>query len=169
MKKTVPVMGFDIDQKHYGIDLNEALDVIRDLLMVRSLDSRSMTGQFIRKNRRKTIVFDLAGCLALIGDGRTGRKNTSFLLLDNQIADSRVGILVPGIHSIRHEEYSKKRPGRAPEASSPTPQNRIIRSQPPQRGNGSRDTIPLINIRELVDSCICHLKSECSPWSPDGE
>jgi len=160
--KILQMLGFGMGEKYYGIDLREARDVIRDLMMIQSCATGSMTERFIRHNRRDTIVFDLGHCLKILGEGECKRKTTSFFMLDEKIADCGAGILVPGIPSFLTGEYPKKPAGTNSRTCSVTPLQGIFRNSGPGSWRTFRGTCSLLNLRECVENCIVHLKYQDS-------
>ena len=70
--KTIHMLGFGIGNERYGIDLKEAVEVIRDLVIMQSCTSTSMTERFVKCNRRNTIVFNLDQCLTIQGEHPPG-------------------------------------------------------------------------------------------------
>jgi len=160
--KILQMLGFGMGEKYYGIDLKEARDVIRELMMIQSCATGSMTKRFIRHNRRDTIVFDLGHCLKILGEGECERKTTSFFMLDEKIADSCAGILVPGIPSFLTGEYPKKPAGTNSCTRTVTSLRGIFRNSGPGSWRASRGTCSQINLRECVENCIVYLKYQDS-------
>lgn len=156
------MLGFGMGENYYGIDLREAHDVIRDLMMIQSCTPGSMTERFIRHNRRDTIVFDLGHCLKILGEGECERKTTSFFMLDEKIADCSVGILVPGTPSFLTGEFTKKPAGTNSLTRTVIPLRVIFRNSGPGSWRTPRGTCSLINLRECVENCIVHLKYQDS-------
>jgi len=156
--ETIHMLGFGIGKERYGIDLAEAVEVIRDLMMMQACSSTSMTERFVRCNRRNTIVFNLDQCLTIQGEKRTERKPASFFLLDEKIQDCCVGILVPGIPSILEKGYTGTRTGKRRNPRKKTPLRGTVRTTPPGSRRRARTSISIIDLRELVDNCIVHLK-----------
>ena len=156
--KTIHMLGFGIGNERYGIDLKEAVEVIRDLVIMQSCTSTSMTERFVKCNRRNTIVFNLDQCLTIQGEHPAGRKPASLFLLEEKIQDSCVGILVPGIPSIVEDGFTGTRHGRGHTIQKKTPVRGIIRTPVPCRKGHARNSISLINLRELVENCIVQLR-----------
>jgi hypothetical protein len=79
-------------------------------------------------------------------------------MLDEKIDDACVGILVPGVRSVRGTETA------AMHATKDKKDNRNIPIHAPKRNSRrgymskTRDFLPIINVRELVDDCIVHLR-----------
>jgi hypothetical protein len=157
-EKILQMLGFGMGEEYYGIDLGEATDVMRDLIMIQSCTTNSVTERFIRRNRRETIVFDLDHCLRIQGAGGRERNTTSFFMLDEKIGDCCAGILVPGVPSIYSGEYPKKIRGAHSRSRSVPPLRGIFRKSGPGSRRKSRDSFSLINLRECVENSIVHLK-----------
>jgi len=157
-EKTIHMLGFGIGKERYGIDLVEAIDIIRELMMMQSCTSMSMTEQFVRCNRRNTIVFNLDQCLTIQGEKKTERKPASFFLLEEKIQDCCVGILVPGIPTIHEKGYNGTTLRRRQRIQKKTPIRGTIRTTAPGKRRRSRDCVSIIDLRELVDNCIVHVK-----------
>jgi hypothetical protein len=157
-EKIIQMLGFGMGEEHYGIDLGEATDVMRDLVMIQSCTTSSITERFIRRNRRETIVFDLDHCLRIQGAGGRERSTTSFFMLDEKIGDCCAGILVPGVPSIYSGEDPKKL-RKVPSCTRSVPPLRgIFRKSGPYTRRKSRGHLSLIDLRECVENCIVHLK-----------
>jgi chemotaxis signal transduction protein len=154
---TKRMLKFDTGENIYGIDLGETMEVIRDLMMIQLYNSKSITRHFIKFNRRNTIVFNLDQCLAFQGKGIIGHKHPSFVMLDEKIDDACVGILVPGVKAVLggtkalHATKDQKDDWNIP-------LHAVTRTSRRGYGKKSRDAVSVINLRELVDNCIIHLK-----------
>jgi hypothetical protein len=144
------LLKIDVGRDRYGIDLNEATDVIRDIMMIQSCNPRSMTKRLVKCNRRNTIVFNLEECLACQEEGKTAHKPASFVMLDEKLGDSCVGILVPGIPSAVTPAPAS--PARHLEEYHDIPVHVVKRNQ-----KKARDAIPVIDLRELVEKCLIRL------------
>jgi chemotaxis signal transduction protein len=156
----VQILGFDMGEERYGIDLKEAVDVIKDLMRIQACTTRSVTKKFIRLNRRNTIVFNLDQCLAIQNEraGSSDRKSPSFFMLNEKIADCCVGILVPGIPSFSAKEVS--RGTSSSNSSSRVKNQRGCSSRPALSGNPGKTgkAVSMIDLREFVENCIVTLK-----------
>ncbi|WP_321508219.1 hypothetical protein [uncultured Methanoregula sp.] len=152
------ILRIGIDGDLFGIDLNEAIEVIRDLMMIQSCNSKSMTERFIRFNRRNTIVFNLDRCLSFQDGKKALHKPASFVMLDEKIEDSCVGILVPGIPSVIRKGTAGSHPAIQPRIHKEIPVRGGSRNPKCGYGKDAMNTIPVIDLRELVDSCIIHLR-----------
>jgi len=152
------MLKFDTGGNTYGLDLEETIGVIKDLVMIQSCNSKSITRHFIKYNRRNTIVFNLDQCISFQAKGMNGHKHPSFIMLDEKIDDACVGILVPGVRSVRGTETP------AMHTTKDKKDNRNIPIHSPKRtsrrgyGSKARDFLPVINVRELVDDCIVHFR-----------
>jgi chemotaxis signal transduction protein len=153
---SIHMLGFELGKDRYGIDLKEAMDVIRDLMMIQACTTRSMTERFVKFNRRHTFVFNLDECLRIHnGAGKT--TSPSFLLLDEKIQDFCVGILVPGIPSIQKREFTAAGSRKNSRARTGTPLRGIVRGKTP--GLRARSApVQIIDLRELVENCIVHIR-----------
>ncbi|MFA4876476.1 MAG: hypothetical protein WC586_03610 [Methanoregula sp.] len=145
------MLRISVGPDRYGIDLNEATEVIRDLLMIQSCNPKSMTRRFVKCNRRNTIVFNLEECLSCQDEGKILHKPASFVMLDERLGDSCVGILVPGIPSAIAPADSA--PARGPKEHHDIPVHEVKSSQ-----KKARDAIPVIDLRELVENCLIRLR-----------
>ena len=150
------MLGFGIGDVQYGIDLSEAIDVIKDLRMMQACTPVSMTRHFLRCNRRNTLVFNLDECLTMQG-GQEGHKPASFVMLDEKIQDSCVGILVPGIPTAINKSYIPSRTGRT-HSSKKIPVRSLARTTGSGKKRGARDSVTLIDLRNLVEDCIVRMK-----------
>ena len=155
--KTRRMLGFDIGDIQYGIDLSETIDVIKDLRMIQSCTPVSMTKHFLRCNRRNTLVFNLDECLTMQG-GQEGHKPASFVMLDEKIQDSCVGILIPGIPTALNKSYTPTRAGIRHTAQKKIPVRSLVRNTTPGKKRGARNTVTVIDLRNLVDNCIVRMK-----------
>jgi hypothetical protein len=154
--KSIRMLGFGIGNDRYGIDLEETMDVIRDLMMIQSSTPQSMTEQFVKRNRRNTIVFNLDRCLSDLGEGRAGRKPASFFMLEEKIQDCCVGILVPGIPVILTGKY----PEDGTDSKSRSTMFPLVTIENSRRGavRKSRCTVSLIDLRQFVENCIVRIR-----------
>ena len=149
------MLGFGIGDVQYGIDLAEAIDVIRDLRMMQACTPVPMTKRFLRCNRRNTLVFNLDECLTMQG-GKEGHKPASFVMLDEKIQDSCVGILVPGIPTVISKRYTPSRAGRGHVAKKIPVRN--LKNAGSGKKRDTRDSVTLIDLRNLVEDCIVRMK-----------
>jgi hypothetical protein len=154
----IQVLGFGIGNDQYGIEIQEAMDVIRDLMMIQSSTPRSVTRQFIRRNRGNAIVLNLEECLTIQWGGGTDRKKTSFLMLDERILDSCVGILGPGVPEVRNQVFTRVRAGRGLKTGHKTPLRGVSTGTRTNARKKGRNKTSLIDLRELVENCITTLK-----------
>ena len=150
------MLGFGIGDVQYGIDLSEAIDVIRELRMMQACTPVSMTKHFLRCNRRNTLVFNLDECLTMQG-GQEAHKPASFVMLDEKIQDSCVGILVPGIPTVINKRYTPSRAGREHVAKK-IPVRSLVKKTGAGTKRDARDSVTLIDLRNLVENCIVRVK-----------
>jgi hypothetical protein len=163
---SVPVMEFDTERGHYGISLDDIKAVTKDLMTVLSGDRHSVAGRFLTLNRRNTIVFNLHECLSIVGEKMTERDNTSFLMLDERVGDCCIGVIVPGIPSVIGRECPKVRPAKKFTGVQKKYPAWVERRLTRRSGKKQGEYLSLINLRDLVDQSIVHMKLEGLQESP---
>lgn len=155
LKKSTRLLKFTSGSRHYAVDMSELKQVIRDLIAIQNSTSKSVTARFIKRNREQTIIFNLDSCFNIQQRIIKNDKKTSILILNETIAGSHVGVLVPGTPAIL-------------KWNNPLPETGAgftRRNDHPVRGIGKKKPgtvkkvhgITRIDIRELVENCIVRL------------
>ena len=155
--KSVSLLKFNLGNHLYAVEMSELKKVIMDLISIQNVTSRSITTQFIKRNRGKTIIFNLESCISIQQSTKKNKGNTSILIFNETIHDSQVGVLVPGIPEILKSNDSWSESGADPYDGDALPVRRIIRNKKFLPFHAD-DIITLIDIRNLVENCIVRLK-----------
>ncbi|MDP3395867.1 MAG: hypothetical protein Q8S57_04275 [Methanoregula sp.] len=134
-----------------------------DLISIQNVASRTLTTQFIKRNRGETIIFNLESCISIQQSTKKNKGNTSILIFNETIHDSQVGVLVPGIPEIlKSNDLWSESDGNSYDGDA-LPVRGIIRNCKSVTRNAV-DDISLIDIRNLVENCIVRLKY----WETEG-
>ena len=155
--KSVSLLKFNSGNSLYAVEMSELKKVIIELISIQNVTSRSITTQFIKKNRGETIIFNLESCLSIQQCTKKNNGNTSILIFNEKIHDSQVGILVPGIPEILKSNGSWSESDADSYDGDTLPVRGIIRNVKSVTRNAI-DDISLIDIRSLVENCIVRLK-----------
>lgn len=161
--KSESLLKFNSGNSIYAIEMSELKKVIRDLISIQNVTYRSITTQFIKRNRVQTIIFNLESCLNIQQCTLKNNGNSSILIFNETIHDSHVGILVPGTLEIVKPDGSWTESDAGSVDRDALPVRGIIRN----KKSGSHNTvneITLIDIRNLVENCIVRLKY----WEMEG-
>lgn len=151
-EKTLQLLVFVIQGKHFAIDLTETRDVVREAYLRHQDNTKpSIVKGIIRRNRRNVIVVNLNRCLRLQWGFDIDEKYTGILMLDEKVGDSNLGILVNGISSIVTVKCSQFNSDPARSGGNTVPIHGFIR----KAGSGIASGKPIIwiNIRNLVNNC----------------
>ena len=161
--KSVSLLKFNLGNSLYAVEMSELKKVIMDLISIQNIASRSITTQFIKRNRGQTIIFNLESCLSIQQCAKKNKGNTSILIFNETIHNSLIGILVPGTPEIVKSNGSWSESDADSYDGDVLPVRGIIRNIK----SGTRNTvdeITLIDIRNLVTNCIVRLKY----WETEG-
>ena len=154
--KSVSLLKFNVGNHLYAVEMSELKKVIMDLISIQNVTTRSITTQFIKRNRGQTIIFNLESCLSIQQCDKKNNGNTSILIFNETIDDSQVGVLVPGTPEILNSNGSWSESDAYSYDGDTLPVRGIIRN--------AVDDITLIDIRSLVENCIVRLKY----WETEG-
>jgi chemotaxis signal transduction protein len=155
--KLVSLLKFNVGNSLYAVEMSELKKVIMDLISIQNVSSRSITTQFIKRNRGETIIFNLESCLSIQQSTKINKGNTSILIFNETIHDSQVGILVPGTPEIMKSNGLWSESVADPYDGDTLPVRGIIRNEKSLPFDAD-DVITLIDIRNLVENCIVRLK-----------
>lgn len=163
LTKSVSLLKFNSGNRLYAVEMSELKKVIMDLISIQNVASRTLTTQFIKRNRGETIIFNLESCISIQQSTKKNKGNTSILIFNETIHDSQVGVLVPGIPEIlKSNDLWSESDGNSYDGDA-LPVRGIIRNCKSVTRNAV-DDISLIDIRNLVENCIVRLKY----WETEG-